>query len=66
MEVKAQTGATNSEPIEKFQILFLHSLGEVFCTLSAFILARVLVFLANRDKKYIYPKGIFRTGKFTF
>ena len=31
-----------------------------------FILARVLVFLANRDKKYIDPKGIFRTGKFTF
>ena len=31
-----------------------------------FILVRVLVFLANRDKKYIYPKGIFSTGKFTF
>ena len=38
-----------------------------FSTLSAFfILAHILVFLANRDKKYIYPKGIFRTGKFTF
>ena len=31
-----------------------------------FILARILVFLANRDKKYIYPKGIFSSGKFTF
>ena len=31
-----------------------------------FILARVLVFLASRDKKYIFPKGIFGTGKFTF
>ena len=39
----------------------------VFLPLARFfILARVLVFLANRDKKYIYPKGIFRTGKFTF